>query len=93
MSIVMFLTGLWVGVQKTILQVTLSFVTAIPFTVIWNALVPRYGAGVVPDRFLRLPFWHVVGILILVCFIGEIIEKLTPKFVSIQQQAKQESKE
>lgn len=90
MTIAGFLTGLLAGLISVGVRIAVAVVEAIPFAIIWNALVPKYAGQWVPSRFQFLPYWHVVGALILLGFIGEIIKNLSPSFVKVEQ--KQESK-
>jgi ABC-type dipeptide/oligopeptide/nickel transport system permease subunit len=79
------LLGLVTGLFTMGVELAVSFVMAIPSTIAWNALAPIYGKGALPDRWLHLPFWHVVGGFILACVAGRVIQWLTPKVVSTQQ--------
>lgn len=93
MTITGVFVGLLAGLLKMGIELSLAFVTAIPFTLAWNNLAPIYARGLIPDRLLHLPFWHVWGGLILVVFFGEIIARLSPKLVSVTQQESKSKKE
>jgi len=80
------------GLVKTGFQVGMCFVTAIPLSIVWNSLVPVYFSKWIPVQFQYIPFWHVVGLLILFTFVGEIIQKLTPKIVSVSSKSEAENK-
>ena len=66
-------------------KVGFAIVTAWPFRIAWNAVVPVYFAEYVPAQFFNIPYWHFVGILLVFSFLGDIIKSLTPKFVNVTQ--------
>lgn len=68
---------------KVAFNVAFAIVTAIPMYFAWNCVAPKYLAAYVPAQFLAIPYWHIVGIFLVCTFIGEQIQKLTPKIVSI----------
>ena len=70
---------------KVLFQVAFAIVSAIPFKIAWNAVVPVYFAQYVPAQLHSIPYWHFVGIILVFSFIGELIDKITPKFVSVSQ--------
>ena len=51
-------------------QVVFAIVSAIPFTISWNAVIPVYFAEYIPSQLHIIPYWHFVGILIIFTFIG-----------------------
>lgn len=69
-------------------QVAFAIVSAIPFKIAWNAVIPVYFASYIPEQLHNIPYWHFVGILLVFTFIGEQVQKLTPKFISINQNNK-----
>jgi len=77
---------------KVFFQVGFAIVTAIPFTIAWNGLAPRY-LGFLPTIYQHIPYWHVVGLLIIIWVVGEQIQKLTPKIVKIEQRSETEIKD
>lgn len=70
---------------KILFQIAFAIVSAIPFRIAWNAVIPIYFAEYIPIQLHNIPFWHFVGIILLFSFIGEQIQKITPKFISIEQ--------
>jgi len=73
-------------------NIAFAVVSAIPFCICWNRLAPVYLSEYIPDLFLKFPYWHVVGIFLICTFLGEQIQKLTPKIVSISQKNDNENK-
>jgi hypothetical protein len=73
---------------KVLFQVAFAIVSAIPFKIAWNAVVPIYFNAYVPEQFHIIPYWHFVGIILVFSFLGEQIQKVTPKFVSVTQENK-----
>ena len=68
---------------KVAFQVAFAIVSAIPFRIAWNAVIPVYFADYLPEQFHNIPYWHFVGLILVFSFIGEQIAKITPKIVSI----------
>lgn len=69
---------------KIAIKVGFAIVTAIPFTISWNCLAPKY-LYFIPSVYQHIPFWNVVGLLIIIWVIGEQIQQITPKIISIDQ--------
>ena len=69
---------------KVLFNVAFAIVSAIPFYYAWNCIAPVY-LGFLPNVYQNLQYWHVVGIFLVCTFLGEQINKLTPKFVSVSQ--------
>jgi len=69
---------------KISFQVVFAIVTAIPFSMSWNAIAPVY-LTFLPPVWLHVPYWHVVGLLLCATYVGGMIQKLTPQFVNISQ--------
>ncbi len=74
---------------KIAFQVAFAIVSAIPFHLSWNLVVPIYFSKWIPEQFYNIPFWHFVAIILVFNFVGEQIQKITPKFVSIEQKVEQ----
>jgi hypothetical protein len=70
---------------KVALQVAVAIVSAIPFMLSWNAVVPVYFATYVPIQLHHIGYWHFVGIILVFSFLGEQIGKITPTFVRVEQ--------
>lgn len=74
--------------MKISFNVVFSIVTAIPLVFSWNCVAPKY-LYFLPEVYHHIPFWHVVAILLVARFVGEMINQLTPHFVSVNQNVKQ----
>ena len=77
-----------VAVIKICFNVAFAIVSAIPMYYAWNCIAPVYLAAYIPKVFLEIPYWHIVGIFLVCTFLGEQIQKLTPTFVKISQENK-----
>jgi hypothetical protein len=64
---------------KIMTNIGFSIVTAIPLYFSWNCIAPKYLVSYIPSQFLVIPYWHVVGFLLVSLYIGEMINHLTPK--------------
>lgn len=62
----------------------LSFIApaslSVPFYFIWSSLAPIYFADIVPVKFLNIPFWHCVGLFIVIPIVRDLF---TPRFVNV----------
>lgn len=76
---------------KVAFQIAFAIVSAFPFRIAWNAVVPIYFANYVPIQLHNIPYWHFVGIILVFSFLGEQISKITPKFVSVRQENQQKN--
>ena len=70
---------------KIAFNVAFAIVSAWPMYYAWNCIAPKYLPAYVPVVFLNVPYWHIVGIFLVCTFLGEQIQKLTPKIISIEQ--------
>lgn len=70
---------------KIAFNIAFAIITAIPLRIAWNCVAANYLAPWLPDRFEHLPYWHVVAFILVCTFVGELIQKLTPKIVSVEQ--------
>ena len=77
---------------KVLFKIGFAIVTAIPFTIAWNNLAPKY-LSFIPIVYQHIPFWSVVGLLIIVWVLGEQIQQLTPKIISIDQTNNNDNKD
>ena len=66
---------------KVAFNVAVAIVTAWPMYYAWNCIAPKYLAPYVPAQFMSLPYWHIVAIFLVCTFLGEQIQKLTPKII------------
>lgn len=64
-------------------KIVFAFISAIPTYFMWNKVVPIYFSNYIPKLFHYLPFWDIVSIFFLISIIGEYINKLVPKIISI----------
>jgi hypothetical protein len=69
-------------------QFAFAVVSAIIFRPAWNCVASNYLNDWLPEKFLELPYWHVVAIILTCSFIGEQIKKLTPKIINISNDSK-----
>ncbi len=69
---------------KVALNVAFSIMTAIPFYFGWNCIASIY-LSFIPEIYWNLPYWHIVGFFLVCTYLGEQINKLTPKIVSVSQ--------
>ena len=72
------------ALSKIAFNIAFSIVTAIPFYFSWNAIAPIY-LDFIPKIYQHFPYWHIVGIFLVCTYIGEQINKLFPKLISISQ--------
>lgn len=75
-----------IALIKILFQIAFAIVSAIPFKIAWNAVVPIYFSQYVPAQLHHIPYWHFVAIILVFSFLGEQITKITPKFVSVSQE-------
>ena len=61
-----------------------SHIIAIPFCICWNNLAPKY-MDFLPEIYQRLPYWHIVGLMMIVGIIGHQIHRLCPEIVKVSQ--------
>ena len=71
--------------MKICVNVAFCIVSAIPSYYDWNCIAPIYLNHWVPELFLELPYWHIVGIFLVCTFLGEQIQKLVPSVISVTQ--------
>lgn len=74
---------------KVAFQVAFAIISAIPFKMAWNAVVPVYFANYIPDQLHTIEYWHFVGIILISMFLGEVITRITPNIFSININQKQ----
>jgi len=74
---------------KVLFKVGFAIVVAIPFGIAWNAIAPVY-LSFLPELYLNIPYWHLVGIILVAGFVGDLIQSLTPTLVKIDNSAKAE---
>jgi len=72
------------AIIKVFFNIAFSIVTAIPFYYGWNCIADVY-LPFIPELYQNLPYWDIVGFFLVCTYLGEQINKLTPKIVSISQ--------
>ena len=72
-----------VGLIKIAYQLAFAILSAIIFKPAWNCIASNYLNEWLPEKFLFIPYWHVVAFILVCTFLGEQVQKLTPKFVSV----------
>ena len=69
-------------------QVAFAVVSAVVFRLAWNSIAPIY-LSFLPEIYHNIPYWKFVGIILTFTFIGEQIQKITPKIIEIVQKVEQ----
>jgi Mg2+/Co2+ transporter CorB len=92
MTIMGLFMGVIAGLLKMGVQIAMAFVGAIPFVIVWNGLVEKYIGRWIPEQFHHIPYIHMVGIILLITFVGELIQAITPKIVKVETTQKNEGK-
>ena len=69
---------------KISFEIVFSIVTAIPAYIAWNCVAPIY-LSFIPKLYQHFPYWHVVAILLVVTYVGQLVNRLTPHIVHVDQ--------
>jgi len=69
---------------KILFNIAFAIVTALPFHFVWTRLSSKF-FSFLPEIWLNISYWEMVGILLVSMFVGELIQRLTPKFVNVSQ--------
>jgi len=69
---------------KIAFHVAFAIVTAIPFYYAWNCVADVY-LNFLPKIFQQLPYWDIVAFFLVFTYLGEQINKVVPKIISISQ--------
>jgi hypothetical protein len=75
---------------KIAFQVAFAIVTAIPMRIAWNCVASNYLLNKIPLELTNIPYWRFVAILLVFTLVGDLIKKLTPKIIEINQNNKGE---
>ncbi len=80
--------GALMSFVKNLIWLGFSLVEAVVLTLAFNYLAPRINEIYLVASQWKLPFehvqyWHIFALLVLVHYLGLIINNLTPKFVNI----------
>ncbi len=70
------------AVVKASFQVVFAIVFGLIFWICWNSVAPIYFTFL-PVLWLNLPYWITVKMVLIIGFLGEMINKLTPKIISV----------
>jgi len=74
---------------KIFFNIGFAIITAIPARLAWNCIAANYFATYFPEhlaaKLIHVPYWHMVAFILVCTYIGEQIQKLTPKFVTVDQ--------
>jgi hypothetical protein len=82
MSIISFLLGIWGALATTLIEIAVTLVTAIPFTLCWNKIAPKF-LTFIPASFYHITYWECFGLLFISVGIGHVIHRLSPLSVTI----------
>ena len=69
---------------KVAFNVAFAIVTAIPFYYGWNCVADVYFTFI-PVIYQNIPYWDIVGFFLVFTYLGEQVNKLTPKIISVSQ--------
>ena len=69
---------------KISFEIVFSIVSAIPATITWNCIAPVY-LTMIPKIYQHIPYWHIVSIFLVITYIGQLINRLVPKLVNVEQ--------
>ena len=77
------------ALMVVLVNIGFAIVTAIPAKICWNCIAPKY-LSFIPEIYQEIPYWHIVGIILVCKYVGYLIQYLTPKFVSVSQETKED---
>jgi hypothetical protein len=80
------------ALMKVFTQISFAIVSAIPFKIAWNTVASTYLTSYLPENLIHITYWKFVAIILTFTFIGECIQKITPKIISINNSNKKEEK-
>ena len=78
-----------ISLMSVAVQVGMAIVWAIPVNFIWKRIGSIY-FNFLPEVWLNIPYWHIVGLAVLIHFVGQNIQELTPKIVKVENNNKSE---
>lgn len=61
----------------------IAIIWAIPVNIIWSR-IGRIYFGFLPEIWLEIPYWHIVGLTMICFFIGSRIKSLVPTIVKVE---------
>ncbi len=72
----------WISaLVKVSFQVVFAIITGLVFWICWNTVAPVYFTFL-PAVWLTLPYWHVVKMMLVFTYVGEMMSKLVPSLVT-----------
>lgn len=69
---------------KISFEIVVAIVTAIPACIAWNCAAPLY-LSFIPKLYQHFPYWHVVAIFLVAQYVGQLINRIVPRVVNIEQ--------
>lgn len=80
--------GMLLSFLKNLIWIGFSLVESVMLTLAFNFLAPKVNAIYLANVNWKLPFehvgyWHVFAFIIVIHYVGQFINTLTPKFVNI----------
>jgi len=84
------LLGIFASFLKNLIWIGFSLIEAIMLTLSFNFLAPKINTIYLATANWKLPFehvnyWHVFALIILLHYIGQFVQTLTPKFVNVNK--------
>jgi len=91
------LLGIFASFLKNLIWIGFSLIEAVMLTLAFNFLAPKINAIYLANVSWKLPFehvqyWHVFAFIILLHYVGQFIQTVTPKFVNINNTKEGETK-
>jgi len=81
----MFFGVEWVSALVRIsFQIVFALVTGVPFWISWNAVASKY-LYFIPQMYHKIPYWHIVSIILVCKFVGELLSHLVPTLINVSQ--------
>ncbi|MFA5207487.1 MAG: hypothetical protein WC428_02405 [Candidatus Paceibacterota bacterium] len=85
--------GILLSFLKNLIWIGFSLIESIMFTLAFNFLAPNVNTIYLATSTWKLPFthvqyWHVFAFFIVIHYIGQFIQNITPKIVSINNSNK-----
>jgi hypothetical protein len=80
--------GILMSFFKNMIWIGFSLIESIMFTLAFNFLAPKINLIYLANVHWKLPFihvgyWHVFAFFIVIHYIGQFIQNITPKFVNV----------
>jgi hypothetical protein len=88
------LLGVFASFIKNLIWIGFALIESIMVTLAFNFLAPKVNAIYLANLNWKLPFehvgyWHVFAFIIIMHYIGQFIQTITPKFVNINNTTKE----